>query len=525
MTYRTAPRRPRRVWTAVVAAGLFANGLAGCSSMPGGKKASVFSAAAEDTQTAEAIKLASMQSNAAPPTAAATDPSTHLADLVDQADRFDLLLPAERAKAMPIYEQALTLAPADTHVNHRLAVICDLNERFGLAEKYYGQALASDPRNSRILSDLGYSYLLQRRFEEAETRLRAARAADPTNEQAICNLALLYAHQGDKDRCLALSRLMSDGGPAEPVARSFYAEAGVDFDAEPAMLATASPAVPPADAMPATPEGPVEIVSSPPADISETDRTGTDFPTTADVGLETSVANSTPPQEGTLTLGESPFASVRGPQQPPLIDELMPGAIADARAELSGVPLAAIGSQTPAAGARELLAAMPASHGAGLPPVRSRGESAGDEPTDPADRREAAVIGMHTGLGGLFGRYAASSDPPRSSGESVVNAAPPAAAPADPFSSVPQTASPSGGIVEPPPYRGGATLPSVAMPPSNPPRQAVQPWTGTVPTDVTATPPFGAAPTYGGPSSPTVNGFEPGPAAAFGSLPVISPKR
>lgn len=111
---------------------------------------------------------------------------------------------AERAVA----EQRLTTArrhldaivgqqPAHPRAHHLLAVVSDLEGRFGDAEHHYQAALQSDRNNAAIVGDLGYSYLMQGRDILAEQYLLQARSLDPGHESAAQNLALLYSRRGD----------------------------------------------------------------------------------------------------------------------------------------------------------------------------------------------------------------------------------------------------------------------------------------------------------------------------------------
>lgn len=113
----------------------------------------------------------------------------------------------ERAE-QALAEQRLTTArrhldaiigqqPAHPRAHHLLAVVSDLEGRFGDAEHHYQTALQSDRNNAQIVGDLGYSYLMQERLDLAEQYLVQARTLDPSQVNAARNLALLYSRRGD----------------------------------------------------------------------------------------------------------------------------------------------------------------------------------------------------------------------------------------------------------------------------------------------------------------------------------------
>lgn len=86
---------------------------------------------------------------------------------------------------------------AHPRAHHLLAVVSDLEGRFGDSEHHYQLALQADSNNAAIVGDLGYSYLLQGRDDLAEQYLVQARVLDPSHVNAAQNLALLYSRRGD----------------------------------------------------------------------------------------------------------------------------------------------------------------------------------------------------------------------------------------------------------------------------------------------------------------------------------------
>ncbi|MFO1096182.1 MAG: tetratricopeptide repeat protein [Planctomycetaceae bacterium] len=117
--------------------------------------------------------------------------SLPIAELLERAEQ---ARQAARWPEVQRYSEAIIQQqPAHPRAHHLLAVIADLEGRFGDAEHHYNAALQSDPQNAVIIGDLGYSYLLQGRLALAEQYLLRARAIDPGNANVSKNLAVLSA--------------------------------------------------------------------------------------------------------------------------------------------------------------------------------------------------------------------------------------------------------------------------------------------------------------------------------------------
>ena len=122
------------------------------------------------------------------------------------------------------FEAVLAKQPQHAKAHHFLAVIADRQKRFDQAEGHYKIALEQSGEDAAILSDIGYSYLLQDRFEQSEDYLKRSRAADPTYPHAIGNLGLLYAKKGDREKCLAMYRLVSGEDEAQAMVARLFAD-------------------------------------------------------------------------------------------------------------------------------------------------------------------------------------------------------------------------------------------------------------------------------------------------------------
>ena len=128
----------------------------------------------------------------------------------------------DRARAS--FEAVLAQQPQHGKAHHFLAVIADRQKRFGQAEGHYKIALDQLGDDAAVLSDLGYSYTLQGRYDDAETYLKRSRSVDPAYKIAIANLADLYRRQGDRDKSLAMLKLVASDADAEAKIADWFAD-------------------------------------------------------------------------------------------------------------------------------------------------------------------------------------------------------------------------------------------------------------------------------------------------------------
>ncbi len=98
--------------------------------------------------------------------------------------------------AREIYERLIVWAPERYEAYHRLAVVCDRQQRFLEAESLYTQAIRLNPKDPNLFNDLGYCYLLQGKLDKAERALLKAVGISPANERYRNNLGLVYGYQG-----------------------------------------------------------------------------------------------------------------------------------------------------------------------------------------------------------------------------------------------------------------------------------------------------------------------------------------
>jgi len=101
------------------------------------------------------------------------------------------------AEARQQLDAVIEQSPHHARAHHLAAVVADLEQRFGDAERHYHEALKSDPQKADILGDLGYSYFLQQRDDLAEQYLSQALQVDADHVTAKKNLALVVARRGD----------------------------------------------------------------------------------------------------------------------------------------------------------------------------------------------------------------------------------------------------------------------------------------------------------------------------------------
>ncbi len=136
-----------------------------------------------------------------------TDESQRARDYADNFKAGNLRLKEGKLdEARRAYELALAAKPDDPDVHHRLAVVADKQQLFGVADDHYEAALRKRPRDPNLLSDIGYSHALRNDDRGAERTLREALAIDPSHRGAMLNLGTLYGKQGRYDDALALFR-------------------------------------------------------------------------------------------------------------------------------------------------------------------------------------------------------------------------------------------------------------------------------------------------------------------------------
>ncbi|MEM4217995.1 MAG: tetratricopeptide repeat protein, partial [Candidatus Methanomethylicaceae archaeon] len=104
--------------------------------------------------------------------------------------------------AREIYKQLIVQSPERYEAYHRLAVVCDRQQRYLEAEALYMQAIRLNPTNPDLFNDLGYCYLLQGKFDKAERAILKAVGLSPANERYRNNLGLVYGYQGRYDAAL-----------------------------------------------------------------------------------------------------------------------------------------------------------------------------------------------------------------------------------------------------------------------------------------------------------------------------------
>jgi type IV pilus assembly protein PilF len=98
-------------------------------------------------------------------------------------------------------ERARQLAPKQSNIAWRLAV---LNDRAGNARKAAAEfqaALKQQPDSADLLNDLGYFYCRQENWAEAEKHLLAAVRVGPKHSQAWINLGLVYGKTARWQEC------------------------------------------------------------------------------------------------------------------------------------------------------------------------------------------------------------------------------------------------------------------------------------------------------------------------------------
>jgi Flp pilus assembly protein TadD len=95
--------------------------------------------------------------------------------------------------AEQVYRRILEQNPKHADAAHRLAILCDRQNRFQESEKFFRQALKERPGDPNLFCDIGYSHYRQRRWADAEMNLKQATAIEKAHARAHNHLGLLYA--------------------------------------------------------------------------------------------------------------------------------------------------------------------------------------------------------------------------------------------------------------------------------------------------------------------------------------------
>jgi len=106
-----------------------------------------------------------------------------------------------------IYRRILEQNPKHADAAHRLAILCDRQNRFKESDKYFRLALKSRPGDPNLFCDVGYSHYRQRRWADAEMNLKQATAIEKTHARAHNHLGLLYAQMDRRKDALAEFKL------------------------------------------------------------------------------------------------------------------------------------------------------------------------------------------------------------------------------------------------------------------------------------------------------------------------------
>jgi len=154
-----------------VLSGLFAAGMAGCSTFSGLGVAGLDSPPSETIQEPTEIKYFP------------SDEPLKLA--LEHFDRGNFGI-AER-----YFRDAVDKAPRDVTAWVGLAASYDRIRRFDLADKAYRTAIALSGETVQILNNQGYSYMLRGDLAKARSKFRKAHEKEPGNPVIANNLALL----------------------------------------------------------------------------------------------------------------------------------------------------------------------------------------------------------------------------------------------------------------------------------------------------------------------------------------------
>lgn len=128
--------------------------------------------------------------------------------------------------AVPVYREALLLAPGDGATLANLGTCLAMMRRYGEAEAALSQALQQEPRSADLLNNLGQIARLTGRADLARDRFAAALAADPRSAAARVSLAALEESAGRPEEALRLCREALEIAPQLEEARACTARLG-----------------------------------------------------------------------------------------------------------------------------------------------------------------------------------------------------------------------------------------------------------------------------------------------------------
>lgn len=134
---------------------------------------------------------------------------------LDDEQMFDVQLAMARTfeqqsdleRAESAYTNLLRTRPHHVAILHRLAVVCDHQNRFAESERHFRHALAGKQDDPALLTDFGYSLYRQSRWSDAEQVLRQAVASHPGDRRAHNHLGLVLCQMGRRDDALAQFQL------------------------------------------------------------------------------------------------------------------------------------------------------------------------------------------------------------------------------------------------------------------------------------------------------------------------------
>ena len=127
-----------------------------------------------------------------------------LAEIITAGDQFRKNGQYEDARLN--YNKALILSPDNPDVNHRMAIVADMEHQYLLADEYYKATLRVNPRDVNVLSDFGYSYMLRGNSQQAELTFKEALLIEPTHKGAMGHLGTIYAQQNRYPEAVAMFR-------------------------------------------------------------------------------------------------------------------------------------------------------------------------------------------------------------------------------------------------------------------------------------------------------------------------------
>ncbi|MCB1024841.1 MAG: tetratricopeptide repeat protein [Acidobacteria bacterium] len=129
-------------------------------------------------------------------------------------------------QALPFYEAAQKLKPADLNSNIVLGNGYFDAKQYEKAETYYAKALEIDPKNVGVRTDYGLTFFLREPSdpERSIMEYRKALEIDPKHELTLQNLSAALKEKGDKEELIKTLAALKEVNPNNKVIKQLESD-------------------------------------------------------------------------------------------------------------------------------------------------------------------------------------------------------------------------------------------------------------------------------------------------------------